>query len=151
MADWVERPGGERYAILDPVADSWFDQARAAEEVKDWHTAIELVKARAECYSVDHHAHSNHLWHMDLLVSAERHTELAELALSDAHARRRLNRSLRDLGMDTELRRRAETGDRDALYCLVRLLSETDRFEQARRAVADIAPDSAYAQQILAG
>jgi len=63
-----------------------------AEGIRDWNAAISLVSARAECYSTDFHAHDNHLWHMDLLVRAERFEQLTELALTDVHARRRLNR-----------------------------------------------------------
>ncbi|MFI8184264.1 hypothetical protein OG539_40345 [Actinacidiphila glaucinigra] len=76
----------------------WFEQARAAEQARDWDTAIALVSAHAECYARDHHMHSNHLWHMDLLVRAERFPELAELARTDVHARRRLNSSLGERG-----------------------------------------------------
>lgn len=80
------------------VDDPWFEQARAAEDLNDWDTAIALVAPRAECYSADYHAHHNHLWHLDLLARAGRHADLAELATTDVHARRRLNRSLRESG-----------------------------------------------------
>ncbi|MGR6975084.1 hypothetical protein ACU639_36855 [Streptomyces cynarae] len=100
----------------------WFEQARAAEQLRDWDAAIALVSAHAECYSTDHYMHDNHLWHMDLLARAERFSELTELALTDVHARRRLNRSFRERGMEAALRSRAKDGDRDALYVLVRLL-----------------------------
>ncbi|MEU9318291.1 hypothetical protein [Streptomyces sp. NPDC048295] len=128
----------------------WSEQAREAEEQGDWDTAIALVSAHAECYSTDHYAHDNHLWHMRLLARADRLTELSELARTDVHARRRLNRSLRDRGMETTLHERAEDGDRDALYCLVRLLCETSRTEQARQTVAGLAPENEYAQEIIA-
>ena len=49
------------------------------------------------------------------------------------------------------LRRRAEDGDRDALYCLVRLLCETGRTEQARQTVAELDPENQHAQGIIAG
>ena len=129
---------------------TWFEQAQEAEQSGDWDTAITLVSAHAECYSVDHYAHNNHLWHMDLLVCAERITELSELARTDVHARRRLNRSLRDRGMEAELYERTEDGDRDALYCLVRLLCATSRTKQARRTVEALAPGDQYAQEIIA-
>ncbi|MCZ4096110.1 hypothetical protein [Streptomyces sp. H39-C1] len=129
----------------------WFEQAQAAEQRRDWNTAIALVSARAECYSADSSAHSNHLWHMDLLARAERLTELTELALTDLHARRRLNRSLRERGMEAALRGRAKDGDRGALYGLVRLLCETSRLHEAHRAVQDLGPEDQYAHQIVAG
>jgi hypothetical protein len=129
---------------------TWFEQVQAAERSGDWDTAIALVSAHAECFSTDHYAHDNHLWHMDLLVQADRLAELTDLARTDVHARRRLNRSLRDRGMETTLRERAEDGDRDALYCLVRRLCETSRTEQARYTVAEIAPENSYAQEIIA-
>ncbi|MFJ3142401.1 tetratricopeptide repeat protein [Streptomyces halstedii] len=44
---------------------------------------------------------------------------------------------------------RARDGDRSALYVLVRLLCETGRSEEARRAVLSIAPDDMYAHHIL--
>ncbi|MEU7414189.1 hypothetical protein AB0B40_33605 [Streptomyces sp. NPDC042638] len=44
----------------------------------------------------------NHLWHMDLLAHAGRLSELTELAFTDVHARRRLNGTLREQGMETE-------------------------------------------------
>ena len=68
----------------------WLEKARQAERREDWDTAISLVSAHAECYSADHHAHNNHLWHMDLLARAGRLDELTRLARSDVHARRRL-------------------------------------------------------------
>ncbi|MGI5447877.1 hypothetical protein ACQEVM_19365 [Streptomyces sp. CA-243310] len=128
---------------------TWFERAEAAERLGDRDAAIALVSARAECHG-DSDAHGNHLWHMDLLACAERFTELAELAHTDVHARRRLNRALRERGMDTALRRRAEEGDRGALYNLVHLLCETDRAPEAGRAVRDLAPDNAYALRLVA-
>uniref|UniRef100_A0AAU3I8T3 Tetratricopeptide repeat protein n=1 Tax=Streptomyces sp. NBC_01393 TaxID=2903851 RepID=A0AAU3I8T3_9ACTN len=128
----------------------WFEQARAAEQLRDWDAAIALVGAHAECYSTDHYMHDNHLWHMDLLARAERFSELTELALTDVHARRRLNRSLRDRGTEAMLRSRAKDGDRDALYILVRLLCETHRAQEAHRAVQDFGPEDQHAHQIVA-
>ncbi|MET7290502.1 hypothetical protein [Streptomyces sp. NPDC005573] len=128
----------------------WFEQARAAEQLRDWDAAIALVSARAECYSTDHSMHDNHLWHMDLLACAKRFSELTELALTDVHARRTLNRSLREQGMEAALHSRAKDGDRDALYVLVRLLCETRRTQEAHRAVQDFGPDDQYAHQIMA-
>ncbi|MGI5254153.1 hypothetical protein [Actinacidiphila glaucinigra] len=119
----------------------WFEQVQAAEERRDWDAAIALVSAHAECYSTDWSRHDSHLWHMDLLVCAERFSELAERALTDVHARRRLNRGLRERGMEAALRNRAEAGDRDALYVLVRLLCETSGPQEADRAVQDLGPD----------
>ncbi|MFD3584555.1 hypothetical protein [Streptomyces sp. NPDC058683] len=128
----------------------WFEQARAAEQVCDWDAAIALVSVHAECYSADSAAHDSHLWHLDLLVRAERRTELTELARTDVHARRRLNRSLRERGMEAALRNRAEDADRDALYVLVRLLCETGRAREAARVVQDLGPDDRHAHQIVA-
>ncbi|GAA2391820.1 hypothetical protein GCM10010420_15190 [Streptomyces glaucosporus] len=127
----------------------WYEQARAAEQLQDWDAAIALVSAHAECYSSDPDMHDNHLWHMDLLARAERIPELTERALTDVHARRRLNRSLRERGMEAALRARAEDGDRDALYVLARLLCGTSRVEEARQVVQDIGPEDRYAQQLV--
>jgi hypothetical protein len=128
----------------------WFEQARAAEQLGNWDAAIALVSAHAECYSTDHYMHDNHLWHMDLLTRAGQLTELTELARTDVHARRRLNRSLRERGMEAALRSRAKDGDRDALYVLVRLLCETNRAHEAHRVVQDFGPEDQYAHQIVA-
>ncbi|WP_405791854.1 hypothetical protein OG753_37125 [Streptomyces sp. NBC_00029] len=128
----------------------WYEQARAAKQIRDWDTAIALVSAHAECYSADYHAHDSHLWHMRLLVCAERFTELTELALTDVHARRRLNGSLHERGMDEALRHRAEGGDSGALYRLVRLLGETGRLQQAWEAVRSLAPQDEYAHRLVA-
>ncbi|WP_329094980.1 hypothetical protein [Streptomyces sp. NBC_01439] len=129
----------------------WYKQAQAAEQVGDWDTAISLVSARAECFSADYSAHDNHLWHMDLLVRAERFDQLTELAVSDVHACRRLNRALYERGMETELRNRAGDGDRGALYHLVRWLHGAGRPQEACRAVELLAPEDEYAHHILAG
>lgn len=138
-------------ATGDTPPVDWFEQAEAAERLQDWGTAIALVSAHAECYSSDPDMHDNHLRHMDLLARAERIPEPTERALTDVHARRRLNRSLRERGMEAALRDRAEDGDRGALYVLVRLLCETSRVQEARKAVQDIDPENQYAHQIVAG
>ncbi|MBT2369127.1 hypothetical protein J7E88_28380 [Streptomyces sp. ISL-10] len=119
-------------------------------ELRDWEAAIALVSAHAECYSIDHCMHDNRLWHMDLLARAERFSELTELALTDVHTRRRLNRSLRDQGMEAVLRGRAKDRDRDALYVLVRLLCETNRVQEAHRAAQEFGPEDQHAHQIVA-
>jgi hypothetical protein len=137
--------------LRDTRPVEWFEQARAAEQCRDWDAAIALVSAHAECYSIDPYRHDNHLWHMDLLARAERLSELTERALTDVHARRRLNRSLRERGMEAALRSRAGDGDRGALYVLVRLLCETSRIQEAHRVVQDLGPDDQYAHQIVAG
>ena len=128
----------------------WLERARAAEQLQDWDAAIALVSADVECFSDDPDRHDNHLWHMDLLVRAERIPELTELALRDRHALRRLNRSLRERGMESALRERAEEGDRDALYVLVRLMCETERMHEALKVIQDIDPENKYAHQIVA-
>ncbi|MQY16611.1 hypothetical protein SRB5_68130 [Streptomyces sp. RB5] len=46
---------------------------------------------------------------------------------------------------------RAEEGDRYALYCLLRLLCETDRIPQARQVVRDLGPDNPHAHEIVDG
>ncbi|MFI7386948.1 hypothetical protein [Streptomyces sp. NPDC049813] len=127
----------------------WFEQAQAAERSGAWDRAIALVSAHAACYSTDPTEHGNHLWHMDLLAHAGRLAELTDLARTDVHARRRLNRALRDRGMTAVLRERAENGDRDALCTLVRFLCRTGRTERARETIEEIAPQDRYAQQII--
>ncbi|WP_348638718.1 DUF6879 family protein [Streptomyces sp. SH5] len=128
----------------------WCEEAQAAERAGDWDTAISLVSAHAECCSNDFRAHDNHLWHMDLLVRAERFDQLAELAVTDVHARRRLNRSLHEQGKDAALRHRAEAGDRGALYYLVRSLCAKGRLRDAREAIREIGPENEHAHKILA-
>jgi hypothetical protein len=137
-------------ALRDTRPVEWFEQARSAERRRDWDAAIALVSAQADCYSTDHCRHDNHLWHMDLLARAGRLSELTERALTDVHARRRLNRSLRERGMEAALRNRAKDGDRGALYVLVRLLCETSRAQEAHQAVQEFGPDDHYAHQIMA-
>ncbi|EDY65319.2 conserved hypothetical protein [Streptomyces pristinaespiralis ATCC 25486] len=128
----------------------WSERARAAEQLQEWDVAIALVSAHAECFSDDPDMHDNHLWHMDLLARAERLPELTERALTDSHARRRLNRSLRERGMEAALRDRAEDGDRGAMYVLVRLMCGTGRVREAQKVVQDIGPDDRYAHRIVA-
>jgi len=129
--------------------ESWRDAAQAAEDRGDWDEAIALVSAVAECHSADYMRHDDHLWHMDLLVKAERLEELAVLAESDNHARRRLDRYLREQRRDQDLRIRAEHGDRYALYLLVRLLCEQGDDHAARQAIADIDADNSYALELV--
>ena len=133
------------------MTEEWRARARAAERLGDWDVAIALVGAHAECYSADPDAHGNHLWHMDLLALAGRLPELTERASTDVHARRRLNRALRERGSEAVLRERAERGDRDALYVLVRWLCEAGRVREARRVVHDLGPEDRYAHEIVAG
>ncbi|MFD8540663.1 hypothetical protein [Streptomyces rubrogriseus] len=128
----------------------WLERARAAEQLEDWDEAIVLVSAHAECFSDDPDMHDNHLWHMDLLARAERISELTERALTDRHAGRSLNRSLRERGREAALYDRAEDGDRGALYVLVRLMCETGRVQEAQKVVADIGPEDQYAHRIVA-
>ncbi|MFJ4850465.1 hypothetical protein [Streptomyces sp. NPDC088733] len=79
---------------------AWFEQAQAAEQRRDQDTAIALVSAHAKYYST-------HLRHMDLLARAERLPELAERALTDVHARRRLNGAIREREMEAALHKPA--------------------------------------------
>lgn len=136
--------------LRDTRPVEWLKQAQAAEERRDWDAATALVSVHAECCSPDPSRHNSHLWHMDLLVRAERLSELTERALTDVHARRRLNASLHERGMEAALRNRAEDGDRGALYALVRLLCETSRTQEAHRALQDLGPDDQHAHQIVA-
>lgn len=133
----------------DTSSVQWFEQAQAAEKREDWDTAIPLVRDHAKCYG-DSDEHDSHLWHMDLLVRAQRLAELAERALTDVHARRRLNRGLRDQGREAALRERAAGGDLDALYVLLSLLCETGRVWEADRVLQEIAPENAYAHENVA-
>lgn len=87
---------------------------------------------------------------MELLARADRHSDLTERPLTDVRARRRLNRSLREQGMEEALRNRARTGIRDALCILVRLPGETSRTQEAHRAVRDFGPEERYAHHIVA-
>ncbi len=103
-----------------------------------------------ECYSTDFLAHDNHLWHMDLLARAERFDQLTELALTDVHARRRLNKSLHERGRDAALRHRAEVGDNGALYHLVKTLCGRDQLQEAHEAVECLDPENEYAHQFVA-
>ncbi|MFD4635642.1 hypothetical protein ACFVYR_38120 [Streptomyces sp. NPDC058284] len=139
-----------RETLRDTRPVKWREQAETAEQTGDWDTAISLVSARAACYSTDYLAHDNHLWHMDLLVRAERFDQLTALALKDVHARRRLNKALHERGMDTALHRRATAGDNGALYHLVKLLCERDQLQQAHAAVEHLGPANEYAHQLLA-
>ena len=84
-----------------------FDQAsaEAAEGRGDWAVAIAMVSGFSECYSRDHYRHNAHLWHMELLVQAGLLNELAELAKTDVHARRRLDRFSYEDGRPTGSRR----------------------------------------------
>ncbi|GHB28007.1 MULTISPECIES: hypothetical protein [Streptomyces] len=92
---------------------------------------IALISAHAECLFDDPDRHGNHLWHTDLLTRAGRIAELAERAVTGKHAGRRLNRSLRELAMESVLRDRAEGGDHDAPYVSVRLMQEAEKMVQA--------------------
>ncbi|WP_217628205.1 DUF6193 family natural product biosynthesis protein [Micromonospora nigra] len=94
-------------------------------------------------------AHHAHLGRMDALARAGRLDELAALAVTDTHARRRLDRQLHEDGHADGLRARAATGDMTALYFLVQLLRTRGEDGAARQAVADIAPDDDYARQLL--
>jgi hypothetical protein len=135
--------------LRDTRPVEWREQVQVAEGIDDGDAAITLVSAHAECYSTDSHAHDNHLWHMDLLVRAERFEQLTELALTDVHARRRLNRALHERGIDTTLRRRAKAGDSDSLYHLVKLLCERAQFQEAHEAVERLDPENEYAHQLV--
>ncbi|SCE57420.1 DUF6879 family protein [Streptomyces sp. CB02613] len=144
--------------LRDTRSVEWREQAQAAEQVSDWDTAISLVSAHAECYSIDSHAHGNHLWHMDLLARAERFDQLAELAVTDVHARRRLNRSLHEQGhqlradrTSTGATRQARIIDLDEFEGLFRTFSHSAwRLETRRRYASDEATDT-YRQFVETG
>ncbi|GIJ30822.1 hypothetical protein Vqi01_59840 [Micromonospora qiuiae] len=122
--------------------------AEAAEGRGDWATAIGMVSGFSECYSRDYYRHDAHLWHMELLAKAGLLHELAELAKSDVHARRQLDRFLYEEGCESELRRRAEHGDKTALYFLVRLLRAQGEQTAAQQAVAEIDVADTYAIEL---
>lgn len=85
---------------------------------------------------------------MDLLAKAGRLHELADLAENDVHARRRLDRFLFEEGRDSDLRQRAERGDKTALYLLVRLLRGQGKYGAATQAVLDIDEPNSYAAEL---
>ncbi|MGI5175795.1 hypothetical protein ACQEVZ_05620 [Dactylosporangium sp. CA-152071] len=85
---------------------------------------------------------------MDLLAKAGRLDELARRGESDRCARRRLDRLLYEQGRGSDLRHRAERGDKTAFYVLVRLLRDRGDETVARQAVADIDQTDVYATQL---
>ncbi|MFJ9608494.1 hypothetical protein ACIRS1_19375 [Kitasatospora sp. NPDC101176] len=127
----------------------WYGQAQTAEQRGDHDTAIAPVSAQAVCFSPDPHEHNCHLWHLVLLGDAGRFGELAELAVTDVHARRQLNRTLQERGMSGALLARAEDGDRGALYGLVRLSGGSGRARAASARFATSPPDDEYARRRL--
>lgn len=131
----------------DDVTDAYVAMGEA-EARGDWIAAIAAARRIAECYSHDHYRHSAHLRHMHLLTKAGLLDELTELAKTDVHARRSLDKHFYETGRDAELRDRAEHGDEYALYLLVRLLRSRGDQAGARRAVDDIAPTNAYARRL---
>ncbi|GAA2594810.1 hypothetical protein GCM10010435_87290 [Winogradskya consettensis] len=126
-------------------------EATAAEAREDWAAAIALVSAVAECYSEDYMRHNAHLWHVDLLVRAGLLHELTRFAGTDKHARRRLARFLYDEGRADDLRERAATGDKAALYPLIRLLRARGEHEAAEQVAAELAPADSYARELAGG
>ncbi len=92
--------------------------------------------------------HNAHLWHMDLLAKAGRIDELATLAETDVHARRRLDRFLYENGCDDDLRQRAQRGDKAALYNLVKLLRQRGEQTGAQQVVDEIDPADQYALEL---
>ncbi|MEV8002038.1 DUF6879 family protein [Streptomyces parvus] len=144
--------------LRDTRSVEWREQAQAAEQVSDWDTAISLLSAHAECCSIDSYAHGNHLWHMDLLVRAERFDQLAELAVTDVHARRRLNRALQEQGhklladgTSKGAIRPARIIDLDEFEGLFRTFSRSAwRLETRRRYASDEATDT-YRQFVETG
>ncbi|WP_233358645.1 hypothetical protein [Thermomonospora amylolytica] len=130
------------------MVKGWADTVRAAEERGDWDEAISVISSVAECDSRNFVRHDAHLWYMDLLARAGRLDELAMLAETDRHARRRLGRLLYEEGRDGELRHRAQHGDKTALYLLVRLLREQGEQAAARQAVSEIDETDAYALRL---
>jgi hypothetical protein len=127
----------------------WIAAAREAEERGAWDEAISIVSAVADWRSEDYFLADAHLWHLDLLARAGRLSELAELGKSHATARRRLNRHLYENGKADELQRRAQEGDKDALYKLLRLLRDQADLAMAQRLVYEIDSTNAYALQLL--
>ncbi|WP_328475815.1 protein phosphatase 2C domain-containing protein [Actinoplanes sp. NBC_00393] len=95
--------------------------------------------------------HQAYYGYLDALARAGRLDELAALATNDARARRRLDRQLHEEGRADDLRARAASGDRTALYLLIRLLRARGEQDAARQAVDDIAPDDEYARRLAVG
>ncbi|ONI81595.1 hypothetical protein ALI144C_20045 [Actinosynnema sp. ALI-1.44] len=128
--------------------DDWGAVVRASEKRGDWDKAITVVGSVAECSSPDPYLHDAHLWHMDLLAKAGRLDELARWGERDRCARRRLDRLLYEQGRDSELRHRADCGDKTAFYKLVCLLRDRGDQKAARQTVADIDPTDTYATHL---
>ncbi|GII59687.1 hypothetical protein Pth03_80760 [Planotetraspora thailandica] len=127
------------------MVEGWADAVDAAEGRGDWGEAILAITPVAECDSSDYVRSDAHLWHMDLLAKAGRLDELTTRAGTDRHARRRLDRLLYEEGLDNDLRCRAQTGDKYALYLLVRLLRRKGEQAAAVQTVAEIDERDAYA------
>lgn len=132
--------------------------ADRAMERREYAAAIDLyasvlgelsAAARLSPFDEDHHSalYHAHLGHMDALARAGRLDELAALAETDSRARRRLDRQLHDEDRADDLRVRAISGDKTALYLLIRLLRNSGD-DAARQAVQDIASDDDYAQRL---
>jgi hypothetical protein len=130
------------------VVEHWAAAVRAAENRGDWDEAISMISSVAECFSLDYVRHDAHLWHMDLLAEAGRLDELAMRGETDTHARRRLDRLFYEEDRDDELRRRAQHGDKTALYLLVRLLRRRGEDTAAVQAVTAIDETDAYALKL---
>jgi hypothetical protein len=126
----------------------WADTVKAAEDRGDLDEAIAVISSVAECDSIDHFLHNAHLWHMDLLARAGYLDELAQRGETDRHALRRLDRILCEEGRDSDLRDRAERGDKYALYLLVRLLRERGEHSAAQQAVTEIDETDAHALKL---
>ncbi|MEU2036691.1 hypothetical protein [Nocardia amamiensis] len=81
-------------------------------------------------------------------MKAGRIDELATLAETDVHARRRLDRFLYENGCDGDLRQRAQRGDKAALYFLVKLLRRRGEQTAAQQVVDEIDPADQYALEL---
>ncbi|MBY8874188.1 hypothetical protein K7640_20375 [Micromonospora sp. PLK6-60] len=96
---WLREAAGDAMDVDQVGEGALADRLRAARDAEsraDWATAIALLAPVAECYSADHARHHAHLWHLDLLARTGRRGELAALARTDVHARRRLSWLSRD-------------------------------------------------------
>jgi hypothetical protein len=150
------------YARLEPP----FSTLRAADHAVqrgEYAAAVEIYAsvsaefASAARQSPDdddlHHAlYQAHLGRLDALAGAGRLDELAALAETDNHARRRLDRQLHHERRADDLRARAIGGDRTALLLLIRLLRSQGEDDAARQAVQDLTTtDDDYAMRLAHG
>jgi hypothetical protein len=151
----------DRYAQIKPPFSTLIAAGRAVER-GEYPAAIErYASVSAEFASaaqqapddedLNHALYEAYLGRLDALARAGRLDELATLAETDNHARRRLDQQLHHEGRADDLRARAIRGDRTALFLLIRVLRARGDDEAARQAVQDLAPDDDYATRLAHG